>query len=108
MSWSIACLKSDIEVTPEFEADIKKLNNDRDGYLSLETYKGKIYFDSDAMEHMDCVNDDDVLAIFKKHKVNGDIFFGSVEGDNAGEFWGYRFKDGEMTRMEGVLAWSEL
>jgi hypothetical protein len=68
---------------------------------------GRLYFNSDHYEHMDYVGHSVVLAVLKEHKVNGDITFGSLEGDNAGRFWGYRFKNGNLTRLKGTVTFQE-
>jgi hypothetical protein len=69
------------------------------------TYQGKLCFNEDHMEHMDFLSHNEkIRAILKKHKVKGDICFGSLEGDNAGSFWGYRFDGrGGMQELVGQL-----
>jgi hypothetical protein len=73
-----------------------------------ESSGGKLYFNTDDNEWMDYVSDDGVQAVLKKYKVKGDICFGSLEGDNAGSFWGYRFDGkGGMQELEGRLCWDK-
>lgn len=56
---------------------------------------GRLAFNADHMEHMDYLaTNEAMVAVLCKHKVRGDICFESHEGDNAGEYWGYRF-DGQ-------------
>lgn len=68
---------------------------------------GKLVFNRDHMEHMDYVWQPEVQAVLKKHKVEGDICFMSSEGDNRGQYWGYRFfvdKDGvgQVVNLKGT------
>lgn len=70
--------------------------------------KGKYHlmFISDHMEHMDYVWE--VAEKLKELKVKGDITFGSLDGDNAGSNWGYRFDGkGGMKTLTGVLTFVE-
>ena len=46
-------------------------------------------FFEDHNEHMDYVGR--MFETLKRLKVEGDITFGSLDGDNSGSFWGYRF-----------------
>ena len=69
---------------------------------------GKLVFNPDHMEHMDYVWQPEVQAVLKKHKVEGDICFSSNDGDNRGQFWGYRFfvdKDGvgQVVELKGSI-----
>jgi hypothetical protein len=69
----------------------------------------KLYFNSDDMEHMDYIWEDEAQEILKKHKVKGDICFSSDDGDNAGESWGYRFDgNGGMVRLTAERKWVEV
>jgi len=72
------------------------------------TYEGKLAFNPDHQEHMDYLGNNPKLnKVLQKHKVKGDICFGSLEGDNAGSFWGYRFDGkGGMQELEGKLSWT--
>lgn len=75
------------------------------------TYKGKLVFNSDHQEHMDYLSGDyseKLLAVLMKHKVKGDIGFADLEGDGAGNFWGYRFDGkGGMKELIGQVTWTE-
>lgn len=74
------------------------------------TYKDKLSFNSDHAEHMDYLANEygqKIIAVLNKHQVRGDICFGSLEGDNAGCFWGYRFDGkGNMKELTGKIVWS--
>jgi len=52
---------------------------------------GKFIFNSDHMEHMDFVWEDEVIAALKKHKAKGEVVFCSHDGDNRGQMWSYHF-----------------
>lgn len=52
---------------------------------------GKIAFNEDWGESMDFLFHEEAQDILRKHDAQGDVCFGSLEGDNAGSFWGYRF-----------------
>lgn len=55
---------------------------------------------------MDYIHFPHVQEVLLKHKVKGDICFGSLEGDNADQFWGYRFDGkGNVQDLEGKLQW---
>lgn len=70
--------------------------------------EGHLQFNPDHMEHMDYLgNNDKVIAVLKAARVKGDIFFQSLEGDDAGSAWGYRFDGkGGMKLMKGEVVWS--
>jgi NAD-dependent DNA ligase len=64
---------------------------------------GRLAFTTDHMEHMDYLTNEDIVAVLCKHKVKGDICFESHEGDNAGDYWGYRFDGkGGMKPLTGT------
>ncbi len=74
----------------------------------FDYYNKKYYlkFISDHMEHMDYVSE--VMEKLKELKVKGDITFGSLDGDNSGSNWGYRFDGkGGMKTLTGVLTFVE-
>lgn len=111
MSWNIECLKNDLPLSEACVADLTKVAKKCwEGYEGSGEpnicQKGKFYFNPDHFEHQDYLPSAWLLKILKKHKVNGAICFGSLEGDNAGEFWGYQFDDGFMSKLEGTMLWS--
>lgn len=113
MSWSISELENTVKITPKVAKELFKLQED----LAVDelwsdvddvTYDGFLTFNGDHMEHMDFLWDENVQAVLRKNKVKGDICFGSLEGDNSGSFWGYRFDGkGGMKELEGTLNWNE-
>lgn len=89
------------------DADNPTENDLLEYYFDL--YEGKYYlmFLSDHMEHMDYVWK--IEKELKKLKVQGDITFSSLDGDNAGTSWGYRFDgNGGMKKLKGVLTFVEV
>lgn len=65
-------------------------------------------FNPDHMEHMDYLgNQLEIINVLKAGRVKGDILFQSLEGDDAGSAWGYRFDGkGGMKLMKGEVNWS--
>jgi hypothetical protein len=99
MGWSISCLWNSLEIPEECGAELESLDLDLDGYSPC------LEFVEDHMEHMDCLWREDVQAILAKHKVSGRVTFGSLEGDNGNEFWGYEWTDGELKTLNGKIDW---
>lgn len=71
---------------------------------------GRLRFNENHMEHMDYLGSHDwAVKTLCAHRVSGDICFGSLEGDNAGSFWGYRFDGkGRMTPLTGDVVFKEV
>lgn len=109
MGWQISCLENTVEVNNKiaeelFEVDQK--HQQRWWDLAEIMYNNNLHFNPDDMEHMDYLWDDDYNTVLKNHKVKGRVCFGSLDGDNAGEFWGYEFNGkGDMKKIEGTLNW---
>ncbi len=56
---------------------------------------------------MDYVHKEHIQEVLKRNKVEGVIKFGSLEGENAGDFWGYEFDGkGGMKELVGEVKWS--
>ncbi len=111
MGWHIALTKNDVEISSKCAKDLfeaQSYDGERWSELEYVTEDGKLAFDPDMMEHMDYLYDEDVQKVLKRHKVKGDICFTSVEGDNAGQSWGYRFDGkGGMTELAGDTVYKE-
>lgn len=113
MSWSIGVVENTVEISSKCAKELfaaQKKHGDEIWYeLQEVTYEGKVTFNPDHMEWMDWLaNNENLVEILKKHKVKGDICFGSLEGDNAGEFWGYRFDGlGGMVELKGQVVYKE-
>lgn len=80
-----------------------------EGCLDFDRLSGQysLYFDEDAMEHMDYLGrDKGLLQLLDSLGISGDITFGSLDGDNSGQFWGYRFYGGKepYRLLQGEIA----
>jgi hypothetical protein len=110
--WSISVCKNDVKVTVACAKELFKSQAYEDElWYDLDDVadKGKLMFNSDHMEHMDYLaSHDKMVKILCKHKVKGDICFGSLDGDNAGSFWGYRFDGkGKVKDLVGSVEFKE-
>ena len=78
----------------------------------LFEYDDKKYylmFNPDHMEHMDYLWNESIINKLKEMKVKGDITFGSLDGDNSGSNWGYRFDGkGGVKHLTGVITFIEV
>jgi len=107
MGWQIQVLENTVVVPEEyaerlFEAgDGEHFFGEASDVLDEE---GHLHFESDAMEHMDYLWDDDILAVLEDAQVNGRVVFSSNEGDNAGTWWAYDFNNGVVTQSRGETA----
>ena len=123
MAWSINVIKNsviilDIEIQKEIIKKIAEMMGYDDPYdadLSVErTFNrdGKIMFHEDDMEHMDFLtHNDQICGIIASSGAEGEVCFGSFEGDNKGSFWGVSFKEGTWTRLKAGLddiSWKEV
>lgn len=113
MSWSIGEMVNTVKISPQCAKELFKVQGGKDGkiWYSLEgvTDKDKLTFNPDHMEWMDWLAcHEELVEILKQYKVKGDICFGSLEGDNAGQFWGYRFDgNGGMVELVGRVIFEE-
>jgi hypothetical protein len=111
MSWSIAEIVNSVEIPIDCAKELydgQSYKGDIWDDLDGVTCDGKLYFNPDHMEWMDYVNTNTewMVPILNKYNVKGDICFGSLEGDNEGTFWGYRFDgNGNMSPLTGKLEW---
>jgi hypothetical protein len=111
MSWTIHNIDNTVKIVKACAKDLFKVGNAEGAgpctiWYSLDevSYKGKLSFDPDHREHMDYIWYFEILEVLKKHKVNGDITFADLEGGYGSQrFWGYRFLNGEMTRLTGKV-----
>lgn len=114
--WTIGCAVNTVIISNECAHDLfdeaqsyeGEIWNDCDEVIDKKT--GLLQFNPDHMEYMDYLTDHDkVIKILKRYNAEGDICFGSLEGDNAGQFWGYRFDgQGGMKKIKGKLVWEEI
>lgn len=112
--WSIECLVNTVNIPNECKHNLFDEAQDYkeelwDEVNNVTDENGQLYFNLDHMEHMDYLGSHDkVIKVLKRYNVEGDICFGSLEGDNAGSFWGYRFDGkGGMKYLTGRLVWEE-
>lgn len=108
MGWSIGLIDNTVEITPQCAADLWAAVEDGDNPWYEPEYvaeEGRLTFNSDHMEHMDYMWNTAIQKVLLQHQVNGDITFGSMEGDNRGSFWGYRFVNGVMSSLEGAVVY---
>lgn len=101
----------DLETSIETAEKVVELLDSRDYLASIGydpiTELVNIDVDNDAAEWIDFLQYDGVIELLSADpKTNGIITFGSLEGDNAGTFWGYEFVNGECTKLEGKLVFS--
>lgn len=109
MSWTIALLENNVKVSKECAKELFEVLKNDVWYEESEVIDSakNLTFNYDHAEGMDFLaSEPKVIKILKSYKVKGDICFGSVEGDNAGEFWGYRFDGkGGFKKLNGEIIW---
>lgn len=93
MSWSIGIKTNTLRMSRKVADRLIESAENNGHYLTYENDAG-LWFDGDAMEHMDFLWEKWALKILNDPSVNGDVVFISAEGDNRGDIWGYRFKAG--------------
>ena len=106
MSWQISLLENTVQVDTECEKELQayyEQNICDDDCV----YRGKLNFNEEHSEHMDFVSHEGIREILSRHKVSGRVCFGSLQGDNANSFWGYEFKNGDLTHLSGKVVWLE-
>lgn len=103
MSWSIGLILDTIVLPDACEEELNALMDERG--MDHVAYDNELEFNADHMEHMDFLDgDQEVIDILLKHEVEGVVRFASVEGDNSGDMWEHRFKDGEYSQVAIALA----
>jgi len=102
MGWSINLIENTVQISQECASDLFNAGKEIGIWYDEEEVSkdGNLRFNPDHMEHMDYLCNDEITAVLEQHKVNGEVTFCSYEGDNAGSYWGYRFKDGKLTRLK--------
>lgn len=101
--------KDYLRIVGDYYEEPEYANNDErlaDLFESSKKNKYNLIFNPDHMEHMDYVGE--ISEKLKELKVKGDITFGSLDGDNSGSNWGYRFDGkGGMKTLTGVITFVE-
>ena len=110
MGWSIALIENTLEFDDATAGKVDAWSDERmqGGTERVASDRHRLSFDPDDMEHMDYLHDEDLQKILVDGGALGRVCFGSLEGDDAGEFWGYKFGDGLSCRpLIGEVAWRE-
>ncbi len=109
MGWNIAELDNTVVVDDACAKDLFEAQEyEQELWYEVDEVadEGQLMFIEDHMEHMDYLWREHIQAILQKHNVEGTVTFGSLEGDNAGSFWGYQFDGkGGMEKIKGTLSW---
>lgn len=123
MAWSISVIKNTITIPdPDVQKEILIKTAESMGYDDPEdadlflhkmfTRENKIVFHDDDMEHQDFLtHNDQICGIIASSGAEGEVCFGSLEGDNKGSFWGVSFKEGTWARLKAGLddiSWKEV
>lgn len=67
---------------------------------------GRLIFNPDHGEHQDYLKHAECIGVLRDHKARGEVCFASLEGDNAGEAWDYRFDGkGGAVALAGHRVW---
>ncbi len=110
--WRIESTVNTVRVSKKCVSDLFKIGKSLRMWGdigSVASKDGELYFNPDHFEHMDYLNEEALLKVLLKHKAKGDICFGSLEGDNAGSYWGYRFDGkGGVVELVGEVAYTEV
>jgi len=103
VSWHIGVLKNTVQVSPACAEAVSKAGV-KYGFDEYMVYNdGTLAFGRD--EHSDFLKHDDIRALVAADGATGEVYFGSVEGDNCGDFWGYRFEGGTCQKLKGEVVW---
>ena len=109
MAWNISCVVNNMVIGPRKAMDLFDLLKEDMGWDHLECmYDDKtclLKFNADDMEHMDYLSNRKVQEFLCPGAV-GDVCFASLEGDNAGSFWGYRFTGWKCLRLHHKDVWT--
>lgn len=118
MSWSIALIKNTLTIPESAHQRVARalmltLGAEDEAEVIRHRFgaDGGLKFHEDDMEHMDYLTwDDKACEEVAAAGGQGHVLFGSLEGDNKGQFWGAEFKDGVWTRLTATvqdIVWSE-
>ena len=98
MGWSINTAVNELKIPKEYQSRLEEVADENYHSIFFDS-DDTIGFDSDAMEHMDFLHESWAQEIILESQANGIVVFGSLEGDNAGDFWGYDFQNGIVTEI---------
>jgi len=102
MGWSINTVVNELKIPKGYQPRLEEVADENYHCIFFDD-DGTIGFDSDAMEHMDFLHENWAQEIILESKANGMVIFGSLEGDNAGDFWGYNFVNGKVEELSKKL-----
>ena len=122
--WRVSNLDNKVKLTKAFKKELKeKIINQEISeigdihYCDVSDYSDKeldeslfdgnnLLFNEDHFEHIDYLSHNKkLIQLMNNHKLKGMISFGSLDGDNFGEFWGYQFSNGKMKKVKGEIKW---
>lgn len=106
MGWKIGVRENTLRMSDEVFNALATAAENEGNYIGM--YNGLIEFDDNAMEWMDFLYNDWAIEILNDPSVNGDVVFASTEGDNSGDIWGYRFKNGKMSTLVAEVTMKEI
>ena len=121
MSWSIAIIENTVKVPAAKRLELadtitraapdsfwcEEDNTPEERMELVFSAIGTLIFDEDAMEHMDYLtHNKDMCAALAAAGVVGRVCLGSLEGDNAGDFWGVEFRAHHWRSLAGTLQWT--
>lgn len=107
MGWNIGVKTNTLKMSEEVAEKFNAAAEENDQYVEYSERYG-LLLNEDAMEHMDFLWEDWVQEVLNDPSVNGDVVFMSAEGDNAGDIWGYRFKNGKCFELVANVTLEEV
>lgn len=98
MSWNIGTFYNDLYFPEDIRDEFVELASSQGHYVDF--WKEKLLFDSDAMEHQDFMWTEWFEKFVSKNiDIKGKVIWGCLEGDDAGEMWGYVVGKGVVSRL---------
>lgn len=108
--WRIALLENTVTgVTKELAEELINTTDAECIEDIWNDHNNTFYFNDDWFEHMDWLcHNKRAHDIIDKHGLSGTVKFGSLNGDNSGEFWGVEFTDNGLSAktLRGDIVWS--
>ena len=106
--WTISLTKNTVKIPKKCAKELwTKIG---DTYFCSEDnvidQNGYLRFNPDHYEHMNYLNDDQVIDILLKYPLEGDICFAYFNGDDIGKMWGYRFTNKTMIPLKGEIVYT--
>lgn len=111
--WKVSVIENTLKLNSKIAKEIYEESQlSQDGLWDSEDdvlEDKKLFFNEDHFEHVDYFTHKKaasyLIKILKKHKISGQVLFGSLDGDQFGKFWGYNFSNGKMNKVKGKLVW---